>query len=1339
MVNLTLQILSFFNANRAPCQICGKTSHQALDCYHRMDFSFQGRHPPSQLAAMTAHAHAVPENEQPWYLDSGANNHVTAELENLSLQQPYQGSDSVTVGNGGGLQIANTGSTLISTPKTLLHLHNILHCPNASSNLLSIQKFCKDNNCYFILTSTYFVIKDLWTKEILLQGPSEDGLYPIYLKQLQGRKRASKVAFVSSFTAFLGVTAPVHVWHSRLGHPSESIIHKLFQESLLPVSGSVKFNKLCESCQVSKSRKLPFSDSLRRSTHPLELIHSDVWTSPVVSIGGCKFYVVFIDDYSRFAWLFPLKQKSDVLTCFIKFKCLVENLFSYKIKQLQTDNGGEYVSKNFKQFTDSHGILHRLTCPYTSEQNGISERKHRHITETGLTLLAQSKLPPIYWVDAFLTAVYLINRMPTPVLENHSPFFKIFKHHPDYAFLKIFGCACYPLLRPYNSHKLAYRSKQCIFLGYSSNQKGYRCLDPTTNHVYISRHVIFDETSFPAATLSTRPAKDISLGTTSQMSSGIPFLNSNFSGLDNSSSSTFINYVPATPCSSPQSGFDITTMPPAVVESATDFASAESMTETSASAESFEAASASAEPTAAAPTSAENIAEAEDVTALAFAENTAEADGVIAPASVICTTPASAVYTADADHPTAAPLALLPSSQLQMPPQPNPSHTQQHPASSRMITRSQTNSSKPKHFPDYHLYYSTKHPLKALSSITLPLEPKTFNQAVGNPCWLDAMQSEFQALLSNHTWTLCPRPLHKKVVRNKWVFKLKQKPDGSIDRYKARLVAKGFDQEEGIDFNETFSPVIKPATLRLVLALAVQFNWFIHQLDISNAFLHGYLEEEVFMEQPKGFEDTQHPDFVCRLHKSIYGLKQAPRAWFMRLSQALLEIGFTGSLVDTSLFHYHSSSVSVFVLVYVDDIIVTSNSFPAITTLIDQLKNEFAVKDLGALSYFLGIQASRTTTGLHLHQGKYITDLLHRTKMVGAKPASTPCAAGGKLSRLHGDPLLDPREYRHIVGALQYCTLTRPDIAYSVNQLCQFLHNPTSVHLTAAKRVLRYLKGTVDFGLHYTKGSLQLNGFCDSDWAGSPDDRKSTTGYGIYLGPCLISWAAKKQAVVAKSSTEAEYRSMALTVAEMYWLRMLLKELHIVLHVMPCLWVDNIGALSLASNPVYHARTKHIEVDYHFIREKILNKDLVAKYISTYDQPSDVFTKSMTTSRFLLLRNKLMVRPLPINLQGDVSNINSTSAKALQAVNHPAMTSCYEDPLTPIKETLSTLQAVKQSAPIPQPRQQSMPCKETTNVQTARHSQAFQGNTSVRKDSKEFSTATTSTRKHINRKISHIR
>jgi histone deacetylase 1/2 len=229
------------------------------------------------------------------------------------------------------------------------------------------------------------------------------------------------------------------------------------------------------------------------------------------------------------------------------------------------------------------------------------------------------------------------------------------------------------------------------------------------------------------------------------------------------------------------------------------------------------------------------------------------------------------------------------------------------------------------------------------------------------------------------------------------------------------------------------------------------------------------------------------------------------------------------------------------------------------------------------------------------------------------------------------------------VGALQYLTLTRPDISYSVNQLCQFLHCPTNIHLTAAKRVLRYLKGTLQFGLQFNKGSLQLNGFCDSDWAGNPDDRKSTSGYCIYLGSCLISWAAKKQSVVARSSTKAEYRSMAHTVAELYWLRMLLKELHISLLTAPCIWVDNISALALSSNPVFHARTKHIEMDYHFIREKIFNKDIQAKYISTSAQPSDIFTKGLSSSRFIFLRDKLMVHDLPISLKEAVIDKPSVS------------------------------------------------------------------------------------------------
>jgi hypothetical protein len=280
------------------------------------------------------------------------------------------------------------------------------------------------------------------------------------------------------------------------------------------------------------------------------------------------------------------------------------------------------------------------------------------------------------------------------------------------------------------------------------------------------------------------------------------------------------------------------------------------------------------------------------------------------------------------------------------------------------------------------------------------------------------MQQEYEALIKNGTWTLCPKPPHQNLIRNKWVYKIKRQLDGTIDRFKARLVAKGFYQRSGIDYTKTFSPMIKPATIRLVLALAVQFDWNIKQLDVSNAFLHGTLNEDVFMEQPQGFVDPYHPTFVCKLHKALYGLKQAPQAWFNRVSLSLQHLGFVGSLVDSFPFIFHSNNVVIFLLVYVDDILVTRNNKAAISSLIYALQQEFLLKDYGELTFFLGIEAARTPTQLHLRQTKYITDLLHKTGMVGAKPYLAPCVSGSQLSSSVGDPIPDPSIYRQVVETL---------------------------------------------------------------------------------------------------------------------------------------------------------------------------------------------------------------------------------------------------------------------------------------------------------------------------------
>jgi hypothetical protein len=305
------------------------------------------------------------------------------------------------------------------------------------------------------------------------------------------------------------------------------------------------------------------------------------------------------------------------------------------------------------------------------------------------------------------------------------------------------------------------------------------------------------------------------------------------------------------------------------------------------------------------------------------------------------------------------------------------------------------------------------------------------------------------------------------------------------------------------------------------------------------------------------------------------------------------------------------------ILVYVDDIIVVSSSAEATTLLLQDLEKEFALKDLGDLHYFLGIEVTKTQDSILLSQGKYAAEILQRASMMKCKPVNTLLAILEKLSAYEGEVLgsNDATNYRSIVGGLQYLTLTRPDLAFSVNKVCQFLHSPTTVHLTAVKRILRYLRGTLDMGLQIVKSSSMLvSGFSDDDWAGCIDDRRSIGGFAIFLGSNLVSWSAKKQSIVSRSSTEAEYKTLANTTAEIIWIQTLLKELRLTRHAAAMLWCDNLGATYLSVNPVFHARTKHIEIDYHFVRERVARKQLNVQFISTNDQLADGFTKTLSKS-----------------------------------------------------------------------------------------------------------------------------
>ncbi|RVW92402.1 Retrovirus-related Pol polyprotein from transposon RE1 [Vitis vinifera] len=775
-------------------------------------------------------------------------------------------------------------------------------------------------------------------------------------------------------------------------------------------------------------------------------------------------------------------------------------------------------------FLTINGVSHLTSPPHTPEHNGYSERRHRHIVETGLSLLTHASMPLSYWPFAFSTAVYLINRLPIPTLNHLSPYFKLFGTFPNYSKLRSFGCLCYPWLRPYTSHKLESRSSPCVFVGYSLTQSAYLCLDTSTARLYTSRHVRFVESIFPFVTPHTSLPRATSSTISEWCSITLP--------------------VVATP------SVNVDSAPPSSLLTPT-------------------APSQSQDPSQNNTTCATPIPEPDSHSSVPVPETKCD-------------------Y---ANNPPLPPTQNDPNQPPDLSPSPHV-----------IVTHSKHNIHKP--IQKLNLTAQLQQPT---------LEPTTVTQALKDPKWRQAMSAEFDALLRNGTWDLVPSHPTQNLVGCKWIFRTKYLPNGSIDRYKARLVAKGFHQRPGIDYSETFSPVIKPTTVRLVLSLAVSQGWSLRQLDVNNAFLQGTLTEDVFMSQPPGFIDRDHPHHVYKLRKAIYGLKQAPRAWYHELRQFLLQFGFINSIADTSLFIFNNHGTILYLLVYVDDIIITGNNVEAAQTFIQQLSQRFSLKDLGPLTYFLGVEVTSHTNGIFLSQRKYIADLLNRTHMTEAKPAPTPLATSPILTLQSGTPLSDPTEYRTVVGSLQYLSLTRPDIAYTVNKLSQFMHQPTSDHWNAV-----------------------------SVCCGNKDDFTSTSAYIIYLSHNPISWSSKKQRTVARSSTEAEYRSVASTAAEIRWICSLLTELGVTLPQQPVIYCDNVGATNLCSNPVFHSRMKHVALDYHFIREQVQNGLLRVSHISASDQLADALTKPLARPQFDSLKAKIGLAPRSSILRGHDKDIQSS-------------------------------------------------------------------------------------------------
>ncbi|GJZ41098.1 putative ribonuclease H-like domain-containing protein, partial [Tanacetum coccineum] len=468
-------------------------------------------------------------------------------------------------------------------------------------------------------------------------------------------------------------------------------------------------------------------------------------------------------------------------------------------------------------------------------------------------------------------------------------------------------------------------------------------------------------------------------------------------------------------------------------------------------------------------------------------------------------------------------------------------------------------------------------------------------------------------------WVLVDLPFGKKAIGTKWVFRNKRDQRSIVVKNKARLVAQGHRQEEGIDYDEVFAPVARIEAIRLFLAFASYMGFLVYQMDVKSAFLYDTIEEEVYVHQPPGFADHAYPNKVYKVVKALYGLHQAPRAWYETLSSFLLKNGFRRGTIDKTFFIKKNKSDIMLVQVYMDDIIFGSTKKSMCTEFEEVMHKRFQMSSMGELSFFLGLQVKQQPDGIFISQDKYVADILKKFDFCSIKTATSPIESNKPLVKDEDGVEVDVHEYRSMIGSLMYLTASRPDIMFAVCACARFQVTPKASHLHAVKRIFRYLKHQPKLGLWYPRDSpFELEAFSDSDYAGASLDRKSTTGGCQFLGRRLISWQCKKQTIVANSTTEAEYVAAAHCCGQVLWIQNQMMDygfnfMNTKIHI------DNESTICVVKNPVYHSRTKHIEIRHHFIRDCYEKRLIDVLKIHTDSNVADLLTKGFDVTRFNFL------------------------------------------------------------------------------------------------------------------------
>jgi len=1309
-----------FNSSSLKCYACEELGHMANDCPKRSLIRSTIKKSNSSPQANVASGESGLQMGMT-IIDSGASQHMFKDASRFhsmvtsstkiacagdqTLNSDAYGTVNMELGDG-----SESSSGMV--------LDNVLHVPDLRHNLLSVRALTKGGkDVVFKRDGAVELIGDDDVHEIGHAVGDHYQAYAAVAQETQGTDEAT-------------------VWHHRLGHPGQRTLRMVPAHVVGLENKKLLLTKsVCEGCAVAKSHRLPFGKAMSRALAPLDRVHTDVCgPMPTTSYGGSRYIVTFIDDATRFAKAYYLKNKSETFGKFLEYKALQEKQTGRSLKTLRSDGGGEYINAEMHEYCQAQGIRHETTTADTPQQNGVAERFNRTLLEALRAMMHAAGVPEELWAELAATAVYLRNRLPTRVNRDEaSPYELWHGRKPQIGHLRVIWADAFVHIMKAKRSKLGPRAQKLKLIGYHDDKKAYKLWNPTTMRIITSRDVIFDETVI----LSRTPMLPGIIANEEFAVEAI--VGEKYVGGEKQYLVRWLGY----------SEEDDTWEPRAHVE---------------------------------------------ETEALNQWENrqTALVTGVV-----------------DKGDPTT---------------------------------------------------YSD-----AVSGMDAQL-------------WKDAMLSELESIAENNTWSIVPRPLGRSLIGCKWVFKRKLNADGSVERYKARLVAKGFSQQYGIDYEETYAPVAKFTSIRVLLSIGAVLDLEMHQMDVKCAFLNGRLEEEIYMALPEGCDVPQgvvNP--VCRLHKSLYGLKQSPRMWNKRIDEFLSSRGFTNLDTDHSIYVQGSkftvAADFACIALYVDDLLLVAHHSEMLA-IKAELSREFAMTDGGEVHHFLGLHINRNRSKrvVMVDQELFIEQILARFQMSQCKPVSTPLdvsvqlrravdggenvsarpqvgaasghfknvsarpqvgaasghfknvsarpqvgaasghfkgvsarpqvgAASGHLENVSAGsqmgttarhlknvsvgPLMGatghlgvgagpssgaeaehpctrgtknsargtrrsasmdvgigtnvqttysqaravygassestrawaprqgassstmgvwipreannmdicgedntddnvnnvvaepnggagemrvwvPREadsmidvsadinpgenkdgcndrvdstmYRSIIGSLMYLmTGTRPDIAAAVSIISQFSENPTKAHLQAAMRVLRYIKGSKGFRLHLGQdvrsfcdfeeaAPISLLAFSDANWGNDLDSRRSTTGYLVYIAGGVVSWSSKKQPTVALSSTEAEYMAVTNTTKEVMWHQAFLQELGFAQSQATTIFEDNQSCIALVKNPIHHARTKHIDIQHHFVREKVESNEVKIVYMPTETMVADALTKALAYPKFKKLVEEMGLR-----------------------------------------------------------------------------------------------------------------